>query len=180
MLDDYNRFYTLSPKLSRSFIMSTQVAEANTKDEIVQWVTFQLSDETYGIRVLKVQEVQRYSEISPIPGAPSYVLGIINLRGSVISVINTREKFGLQDIEPTDDTRIVILESGKQGVGILVDRVAEVVSLKTSDIDDAPNVGCVESAKVIDGVCNKDGKLIILLDSDKILNEDEWQDIANL
>jgi purine-binding chemotaxis protein CheW len=160
--------------------MSALIAETNTKDEIVQWVTFQLSDETYGIRVLKVQEVQRYSEISPIPGAPSYVLGIINLRGSVISVLNTREKFGLPDAEPTDDTRIVILESGKQVVGIMVDCVAEVVSLATRDMDEAPNVGNDDSAKFIDGVSNKDGNLVILLDSDKILNEEEWQDLANL
>jgi purine-binding chemotaxis protein CheW len=160
--------------------MSALIAETNTKDEIVQWVTFQLSDETYGIRVLKVQEVQRYSEISPIPGAPSYVLGIINLRGSVISVLNTREKFGLPDAEPTDDTRIVILESGKQVVGIMVDCVAEVVSLATRDTDEAPNVGNDDSAKFIDGVSNKDGKLVILLDSDKILNEEEWKDLANL
>ncbi|MFT5757813.1 MAG: purine-binding chemotaxis protein CheW [Alteromonadaceae bacterium] len=160
--------------------MSTLVAETNTKDEIIQWVTFQLSDETYGIRVLKVQEVQRYSEISPIPGAPSYVLGIINLRGSVISVLNTREKFGLPNAEPTDDTRIVILESGDQVVGIMVDCVAEVVSLATRDTDEAPNVGSDDAAKFIDGVSNKDGKLVILLDSDKILNEEEWQDLANL
>jgi len=160
--------------------MTTLAANTGTKDEVIQWVTFQLSDETYGIRVLKVQEVQRYSEVSPIPGAPSYVLGIINLRGSVISVLNTREKFGLPDIETTDDTRIVILESGKQVIGILVDCVAEVVSLAASDIDDAPNVGNDDSAKFIDGVSNKNGELVILLDSDKILSEEEWQDVANL
>lgn len=160
--------------------MSTLAVEANSKDEIVQWVKFKLSDETYGIRVLKVQEVQRYSEISPIPGAPSYVLGIINLRGSVISVINTREKFGLPDVDITDDTRIVILESKKQVVAILVDSVAEVVSLAMSDIDVAPNVGSTESSRFIDGVSNKDGQLLILLDSDKILNEEEWEDLNNL
>jgi len=160
--------------------MTTLAANADAKDEIIQWVTFQLSDETYGIRVLKVQEVQRYSEVSPIPGAPSYVLGIINLRGSVISVLNTREKFGLPDIETTDDTRIVILESGKQVIGILVDCVAEVVSLAASEIDLAPNVGNEDSAKFIDGVSNKNGELVILLDSDKILSEEEWQDVANL
>jgi len=160
--------------------MTTLAANADAKDEIIQWVTFQLSDETYGIRVLKVQEVQRYSEVSPIPGAPSYVLGIINLRGSVISVLNTREKFGLPDIETTDDTRIVILESGKQVIGILVDCVAEVVSLAASEIDLAPNVGNEDSAKFIDGVSNKNGELVILLDSDKILSEEVWQDVANL
>ena len=160
--------------------MSSFSAEASPKDEITQWVKFRLSGESYGIRVLKVQEIQRYSEISPIPGAPSYVLGIINLRGNVISVLNTREKFGLDELEITDDTRIVILEAATQVVGILVDSVAEVISLKASDVDIAPNVGNEETAKFIDGVTNKEGELLILLDAEKILNDEEWDDLSNL
>jgi len=160
--------------------MSKFSTETSTQDEVTQWVKFSLSGESYGIRVLKVQEIQRYSEISPIPGAPSYVLGIINLRGNVISVLNTREKFGLPELEITDDTRIVILEAGQQIVGILVDSVAEVISLQSSDVDTAPNVGNEETAKFIDGVSNKGNELLILLDSEKILNEEEWQDLRHL
>lgn len=160
--------------------MSKIGTEANSQNETTQWVKFSLGGENYGIRVLKVQEIQRYSEISPIPGAPSYVLGIINLRGSVISVLNTREKFGLSDYEITDDSRIVILEAGPQVIGILVDSVAEVISLKTSDVDIAPNVGNDETAKFIDGVSNKSGELLILLDAEKILNEEEWEDLSHL
>jgi len=160
--------------------MSNIGAETKSQNEITQWVKFSLGGENYGIRVLKVQEIQRYSEISPIPGAPSYVLGIINLRGSVISVLNTREKFGLADYEITDDSRIVILEVGKQIIGILVDSVAEVVSLQASDVDVAPNVGNEETAKFIDGVSNKGGELLILLDAEKILNEAEWEDLSHL
>jgi purine-binding chemotaxis protein CheW len=160
--------------------MSKIGAETNSQNEITQWVKFSLGGENYGIRVLKVQEIQRYSEISPIPGAPSYVLGIINLRGSVISVLNTREKFGLADYEITDDSRIVILEAGPQVIGILVDSVAEVISLKASDVDIAPNVGNEETAKFIDGVSNKGDELLILLDAEKILNEEEWEDLSHL
>ncbi|MDO7085265.1 chemotaxis protein CheW [Pseudocolwellia sp. AS88] len=160
--------------------MSKSAAGSHSQDETTQWVKFSLGGENYGIRVLKVQEIQRYSEISPIPGAPSYVLGIINLRGSVISVLNTREKFGLPDYEITDDSRIVILEVGKQIIGILVDSVAEVISLQASDVDIAPNVGNDETAKFIDGVSNKGGELLILLDAEKILNEDEWEDLSHL
>jgi purine-binding chemotaxis protein CheW len=160
--------------------MSKIGAEAKLQNEITQWVKFSLGGENYGIRVLKVQEIQRYSEISPIPGAPSYVLGIINLRGSVISVLNTREKFGLVDYEITDDSRIVILEAGPQVIGILVDSVAEVISLKTKDVDIAPNVGNEETAKFIEGVSNKGDDLLILLDAEKILNEEEWQDLSHL
>ena len=160
--------------------MSKIGAEAKLQNEITQWVKFSLGGENYGIRVLKVQEIQRYSEISPIPGAPSYVLGIINLRGSVISVLNTREKFGLADYEITDDSRIVILEAGPQVIGILVDSVAEVISLKTKDVDIAPNVGNEETAKFIEGVSNKGDDLLILLDAEKILNEEEWEDLSHL
>ena len=160
--------------------MSKSTTGSNSQNDITQWVKFSLGGESYGIRVLKVQEIQRYSEISPIPGAPSYVLGIINLRGSVISVLNTREKFGLPDYEITDDSRIVILEVGKQIIGILVDSVAEVITLQASDVDVAPNVGNDEVAKFIDGVSNKGGELLILLDAEKILNEDEWEDLSHL
>ena len=98
----------------------------------------------------------------------------------MISVLNTRERFGLGDYEITDDTRIVILEADTQVVGILVDSVAEVVSLKASEVDVAPNVGNDETAKFIDGVTNKNGELLILLDAEKILNDEEWQDLSNL
>ncbi|MFT4725261.1 MAG: purine-binding chemotaxis protein CheW, partial [Colwellia sp.] len=95
-------------------------------DEVLQWVTFKLDSETYGINVMQVQEVLRYSEIAPVPGAPTYVLGIINLRGNVVTVIDTRQRFGLKPADISDNTRIVIIEAEKQVIGILVDSVAEV------------------------------------------------------
>ena len=147
---------------------------------MLQWVTFQLDDETYGINVMQVQEVLRNSEIAPVPGAPNYVLGIINLRGNVVTVIDTRLRFGLQTTEVTDNTRIVIIESEKQVIGILVDSVAEVVYLKTSEIDSAPNVGTDESARFIQGVSNRDDELLILVDLDKMLTDDEWDEISRL
>ena len=70
------------------------VAQTVAEDEVLQWVTFQLDRETYGINVMQVQEVLRYTEIAPVPGAPDYVLGIINLRGNVVTVIDTRSRFG--------------------------------------------------------------------------------------
>ncbi|MFQ3237345.1 MAG: purine-binding chemotaxis protein CheW, partial [Paraglaciecola sp.] len=107
-------------------------------DEILQWVTYKLGEETFGINVMQVQEVLRHTEIAPVPGAPEYVLGIINLRGNVVTVIDTRARFGLKPTEINDNTRIVIIESEEQVVGILVDSVAEVVYLRSSEIDSAP------------------------------------------
>lgn len=146
-------------------------------DQVLQWVTFKLEAETYGINVMQVQEVLRYTEIAPVPGAPSYVLGIINLRGNVVTVIDTRSRFGLQSAEVTDNTRIVIIEAEKQVIGILVDSVAEVVYLRASEIDVAPNVGNDESAKFIQGVSNRDGELLILVDLNKLLTDDEWDEL---
>ena len=154
--------------------------DGNKKDEVLRWVTFLLDKEMYGVNVMQVREVLRYSDIAPVPGAPAYVLGIINLRGNVVSVIDTRMRFGLPPAEVTDNTRIMIIESERQTVGILVDSVAEVVDLNTKDIDDTPNVGTEESAKFICGVCNRNDELLILIDLYKLLSEEEWQDIANL
>ena len=152
----------------------------NADDPILQWVTFRLDGETYGINVMQVQEVLRYTEIAPVPGAPAYVLGIINLRGNVVTVIDTRHRFGLTSADVTDQTRIVIIESDSHVVGILVDAVAEVVYLRESEIETAPNVGNEESAKFIQGVCNKNDQLLILVELDKLLTDQEWSEIQEI
>ncbi|CAM3942870.1 MULTISPECIES: chemotaxis protein CheW [Pseudoalteromonas] len=153
---------------------------ADSNDEVLQWVTYKLEDETYGINVMQVQEVLRYTEIAPVPGAPAYVLGIINLRGNVVTVIDTRARFGLVSAEVTDNSRIVIIEAEKQVIGILVDSVAEVVYLRSSEIDSAPNIGTEESAKFIQGVSNREGELLILVDLNKLLSDDEWDELSHL
>lgn len=159
----------------------SQTADKNqAADQVLQWVTFRLQEETYGINVMQVQEVLRYSEIAPVPGSPDYVLGIINLRGNVVTVIDTRSRFGLPPAEVTDNTRVVIIEAEKQVIGILVDSVAEVVYLKQSEVDVAPNVGTDESARFIQGVANRDGELLILVDLNKLLNDDEWDEISSI
>lgn len=127
------------------------IAQNLAEDEVLQWVTFQLENETYGINVMQVQEVLRYTEIAPVPGAPEYVLGIINLRGNVVTVIDTRSRFGLPSGDVSENSRIVIIEAEKQVIGIMVDSVAEVVYLRSSEIDAAPAVGTEESAKFIQG-----------------------------
>jgi purine-binding chemotaxis protein CheW len=157
--------------------MSANTAKS-AEDPILQWVTFRLENESYGINVMQVQEVLRYTEIAPVPGAPPYVLGIINLRGNVVTVIDTRSRFALPNAETTDQTRIVIIEAERQVVGILVDSVAEVVYLRQSEIETTPNVGNDESAKFIQGVCHKNDELLILVDLEKLMSEEEWMEIS--
>jgi len=160
-----------------SHTSEVEMRKEQSNDEVLQWVTFQLEEETYGINVMQVREVLRYTEIAPVPGAPDYVLGIINLRGNVVTVIDTRSRFGLMEGEITDNTRIIVIESEHQVIGILVDSVAEVVYLRSSEIDTTPSVGTDESAKFIQGVSNRDGELLILVDLNKLLTDDEWDEL---
>jgi purine-binding chemotaxis protein CheW len=152
--------------------------EENSGGPLIQFVTFVLMDETYGINVMQVQEVLRVTEIAPVPGAPGYVLGIINLRGNVVTVIDTRTRFGLPSKEMDDSSRIIVIESEKQVVGILVDAVAEVVELQETEIDAAPNVGTEDSSRYIQGVATREEGLLILVDLNKLLSDEEWQEIS--
>lgn len=157
--------------------MSQKDGEVN--DPILQWVTYQLEDETYGINVMQVQEVLRITEIAPVPGAPSYVLGIINLRGNVVTVIDTRSRFGLMPKETNDDqSRIIIVEVNGNVIGMLVDSVAEVVYLHQSEIDSVPMVNNDESSRFIQGVCSREEQLLILVDANKFLTEEEVSDFS--
>lgn len=158
--------------------MNNAAVESLAGDPVTQLVTFRLQDETYGIDVMQVQEVLRVSEIAPVPGAPSFVLGIINLRGNVVTVIDTRTRFGLPPAERDDASRIVIIESDQQVVGMLVDSVAEVVELRQSQIDAVPSIGSEESSRYIHGVASRDDDLLIVVDLNKLLTEEEWSEVA--
>lgn len=148
-------------------------------DPILQWVTFSLAGEKYGVNVMQVQEVLRYTEIASVPGAPFYVLGIINLRGKVVAVIDARRRFGLSDGEETDQRRIIVIEAETHVIGILVDSVAEVVYLRKSEIEVAPNMGNSENTRFVQGVCHKNNELLILIELEKLLTEDEWNEIES-
>jgi len=157
--------------------MSTNTAQVQD-NATLRWVTFFLSQEKYGINVMQVQEVLRVSEIAPVPGAPDYVLGIINLRGNVVTVIDTRQRFGLEPKELDDSSRIVIVESNDQVVGILVDSVAEVIDLQLSEIESAPNVGTEDSSRFIQGVASQNDELLIIIDLNKLLSDEEWEEFT--
>ena len=140
--------------------------------QVFRWVTFRLADEIYGINVMQVQEVLRMTDVAPVPGAPHYVMGIINLRGNVVTVVDTRELFGLMREELTEQTRIMIVECNKIIVGLLVDSVAEVVNIQNTDIDSAPNIGNEDNSKYIQGVYSKNGEILILVDLNRLLSPD--------
>ena len=150
--------------------MSINQNEQVTNNTVSQWVTFRLGDEIYGIDVLQVQEVLRITEISPVPGAPNHVLGIINLRGNVVTVIDARNRFGLPPKKTDDASRIVVVDAYEKVVGLLVDNVSEVAYVPNSQIELAPNVGTDDGNKFVSGVSNRDGELLIMVDLAKLIN----------
>lgn len=140
--------------------------------QMFRWVTFRLAEETYGINVMQVQEVLRMTDVAPVPGAPHYVMGIINLRGNVVTVLDTRKLLDLSAGDITESSRIMIIESGKVTVGLLVDSVAEVVNIASSDIDPPPSVGNDEGSRYIQGIYSSEQQILILIDLNKLIAED--------
>ncbi|MBF0264408.1 MAG: chemotaxis protein CheW [Gammaproteobacteria bacterium] len=145
-------------------------------EAMTQWVTFMLEGEKYGIDVMHVKEVLRDIEIAPVPGAPPYVLGIINLRGNVVTVVDTRSRFNLPPREIDDNTRVIVIETEDQSLGLLVDQIAEVADIPKSGIEMTPNLSTDDNSKFIMGVYSAKGDLIILVDMGKLLGEEESMD----
>ncbi|MGB1880679.1 MAG: chemotaxis protein CheW [Gammaproteobacteria bacterium] len=143
------------------------------EDPLYRFVTFRLADETYGINVMQVQEVLRMTDVAPVPGAPHYVMGIINLRGNVVTVLDTRMLLNLEAREITENSRIMIIEAGKIAVGLLVDSVAEVLNVSASQIDPPPTLGKDENTRYIQGVFSKDGEITIFIDLTKLVTEED-------
>lgn len=150
--------------------MSMNQKEQVANNTVSQWVTFHLGDEIYGIDVLQVQEVLRITEISPVPGSPDYVLGIINLRGNVVTVIDARYRFGLPPKDIDDASRIIVVDAFEKVIGLLVDNVSEVAYVPNAQIETAPNVGADDGDKFVSGVSNREGGLLIMVDLAKLLN----------
>jgi len=149
--------------------------EKQINEPVTEWVTFHLLDEKYAVNVSNVREVLKNTHISPVPGAPYFVLGIINLRGNIVTVIDTHSRLSLAPSETSDSTRIVVVDMDGQVVGMMVDKVDEVVILKESEIDFAPNVGNDDSSNFIHGVSQREDELLILVDLDKMLALDQYR-----
>ena len=132
-------------------------------------VTFRVEGETYALDVLRVREVLRSAEVVPVPGAPDSVLGIINLRGSIVPVIDARVRLGLPVACTEAPSRVLVMESDRQPVGLRVDSVAEVMRLRPEEFEPTPAVGQGQKAPFVRGVARGDDGFIVLVDVDKLL-----------
>lgn len=141
-----------------------------TFPEVLQLVTFKLGDEEYGIDILKVQEINRMTDITSMPKAPFSVEGVINLRGKVIPVVNLRKRFGLDLKEIDSQSRIIVVDIGST-VGLIVDSVSEVLRISSDTIEPPPPITGGIGSEYIMGIGKLEDRLIILLDIDKLLSE---------
>ena len=141
-------------------------------NEELQLVIFHLAKEEYGLPITKVQEINRLVPITRLPQTPSFMEGIINLRGFIIPIVDLRKRFQLPAVEHTDETRIIVVEVNGQTIGIIVDSVAEVVRLSQASIEPPPPAFILD-AQYVHGVGKLDERLLILLDIDKILTSQE-------
>jgi purine-binding chemotaxis protein CheW len=153
-----------------------QAHKAST-DREGKYLTFSLADEEYGIGILKVKEIIGMMSITTVPQTPEFIRGVINLRGKVIPVTDLRVKFGMEGIEYTDRTCIIVVEMGGEAgtvqIGVVVDSVSEVLNIKGEEIEDTPTFGTSVDTAYILGMAKMEKGVKILLDIDRVLSTAE-------
>jgi purine-binding chemotaxis protein CheW len=148
-------------------------------NEAGQFLTFTLGDEEYGIDILKVQEIKGYSAVTRIPRAPAYVKGMINLRGTIVPVIDLRNKFGLEAKACDQFTVIIVVLVRGRTLGMIVDTVSDVLNIARTDVQAPPDFSSSIDTSFISGMGKSGNKLIILVDVEKVLGVDELQAIES-
>ena len=142
-----------------------------------QYLSFYLAGKLFAFDVLKTREVLQYTNITPIPCTPPYVVGVLNLRGNVVTVMDLRVKFGLGDVSITDDTAIIIVEVNYEDeitvVGALVDGVKGVMRFEKDQIEPPPKIGMKLSADLINGIGKLDGNFVVMLNVDRVFSEED-------
>ena len=152
-------------------------------DEVAQYLTFTVSSESYALNVVNVKEVQEFTELTKVPRMPDFMRGIINLRGSVVPVIDLKLKFGLGSTEKSIDTSVIVTEVVLEGesvtMGLLTDSVEEVIELKDSEIEPTPYIGTKIDTAFIRGMGRKGDDFLIVLDINKVLSTSEISLVAS-
>ncbi len=147
-----------------------------------KYLTFRLGNEEFGIKILKIKEIIGLIDITPMPQAPEFVKGVINLRGKIIPVIDLRLRFGMESKEYDEKTCIIVVEilisdSQTTFIGIVVDSVSEVINISSKDIEMPPQFGTSVNIEFISGIAKVKNKVVLLLDIDKVLTQEEIREI---
>ncbi len=148
----------------------------------IQLVTFQLGEELYGVDIMDVKEIVKVTAVRPIPNSPYYVEGIFNLRSEIIPVMNLHKRFQIKKLEQTDEENefeggFIILNIDDNKIGIIIDKIARVVTINTSDIKDPPQMISGIGTEYIQGVIRQDSKYLIMLDIRRLFSGKELQKI---
>ncbi len=155
--------------------------QANSNE---QYLTFIMAGEEYGVDILAVQEIRGWETATPLPNAPPHIKGVINLRGIIVPIVDLRQCFGMEAIEYTAITVVIVLKvetgEGSRVMGIVVDAVSDVYALAEQDMRAAPDLGSSVNTDVIKGLVNVEDKMVILLDIDKLLNLDSIPNLSEL
>lgn len=164
--------------------MSTQQAieneiliGADTDPDADQYLTFILADEEYGVDILRVQEIKGWDSVTPIPNTPSYIKGVINLRGTIVPIVDLRQRFSMDEIEYGPMTVVIVLKiecnDRDRIMGIVVDAVSDVYDVNSEEMKPAPDFGSVVNIEFVKGLATVAEKMIIILDIDHLLSGDE-------
>lgn len=149
------------------------VSGAVAEQKLNKYLTFTLGKEEYGLEILRVREIIGLMDITVVPRMPNFVRGVINLRGKVIPVVDLRLKFGMNSIENTEETCIIVVDLDEMLMGILVDKVSEVLDIDKGEIDETPDFGISVNTEFILGMGKAKDKVIMLLDIQKVLTTSE-------
>jgi purine-binding chemotaxis protein CheW len=147
-----------------------KAAPATPRSAPSEVLVFLLDREEYGVDILKVQEIRGYEKPTPIPSAPPYLKGVVNLRGTVVPIIDLRTKFGFADPRYDALTVTIILRLSDRIVGVVVDGVSDAVVLEQGDVKPPPDLGGLADAAFIEGIATKDGRMVMLFDIEKFLS----------
>lgn len=151
----------------------------NSKNKGGKFLTFFLANEEYGLEILKVVEIIGMMDVTPVPRTPVFIKGVINLRGKVIPVMDLRLKFGMEAVEQTDETVIIVVNAHSMEMGIVVDKVSEVLDIAAESVEDSPAFGTEVNTEYILGIGKADGNVKLLLDIDKILTTQDVVEIQS-
>jgi purine-binding chemotaxis protein CheW len=143
-----------------------------------QFLTFQLGEELYGVDILRVQEIKGYTTVTKIPNTPSYIKGVMNLRGTIVPIVELRATFGMETIAYTMLTVIVVVVVRDRIMGLVVDSVSDVLNISKKDIQAPPEFGTRVDVSFLNGIAKWGDKLVALLNIDQLLSESEMQKAA--
>lgn len=164
--------------------MNEATEDANTEGEIQQFLTFILDNEAYGVEILRVQEIKGWTPVTRIPNTPEYMQGVLNLRGTIVPIVDMRMRFQLNHVEYTPITVVIVLsvksENGERVIGLVVDSVSDVIDVAAHDVKPTPDFGTSLNTKFINGIATSNDTMVMLLDVDKLLSVEEMSVLSQM